>query len=356
MQFTMQNQHFHRAKLISLFWAHKIQPIRANKNEPRNDLVSMFEWENYIKRTIIEKNKTKKTIVNLNNFVKKYQAENTMASYLIFKETEDNIQVNQIEEDFADLCEYLLTQEEKFPKFILNYKVQSLDEREKILRYFCLQIARSPDNYVSYLNMYFANKIITDPNPYLFNLFDLRNVENMLQIMNQAVLKNFQNSLKHFKNYSFEIIENQNGNNMLTDNTVIPLNHNNFFKILFKENFNQVENIVKNIYIFTINEKYCLFFYPNELKEQISVAKHLYFKNQFEMYMLYSRNIIVHESKKEDLLENVQKFINNKLNNDNQFLKYYIHNNFLITNIEEQIKKYYELHKIGIDFGWQQIS
>lgn len=66
--------------------------------------------------------------------------------------------------------------------------------------------------------------------------------------------------------------------------------------------------------------------------------------------MLYSRNIIVHESKKEDLLANVQ----NLNDTDNQFLKYYIQNNFLITNIEEQIKKYYELDKIGIDFWWQQ--
>lgn len=56
----MQNQHFHRAKLISLFWSHKIQPVKLNKNEPRNNLVSMFEWENFIKRTITEKNKQKK--------------------------------------------------------------------------------------------------------------------------------------------------------------------------------------------------------------------------------------------------------------------------------------------------------
>lgn len=352
----MQSQHFHRAKLISLFWGHKIQPVRANKNEPRNNLVSMFEWENYIKRTIADKNKEKNKTLDLNKFLKKYQAENTMASYLIFKETEEEIKVNQIEDDFTNICESLLIKEECLPGFILNYEVQSLDERKKILEYFCLQIARSPDNYVYYLDMYFANKIITNPNPYFFNLFDLRNVENMLQIMNQAVLKKFQNSLEHFQNYSFEIIENPNMNNMLTDNTVIRLNHNNFFNLLFKENFSKVENIVNNVYIFTINEKYCLFFYPYELKKEIPLAKYLYFKNQFEMYMLYSRNIIVHESIKEELLENIQDFINNKLNDtSNQFLKYYIHNNFLITNIEDQIKKYYELHKIGIDFGWQQI-
>lgn len=356
MKFTMQSQHFHRAKLISLFWGHKIQPIRANKNEPRNNLVSMFEWENYIKRTITDKNKEKKKILDLNNFVKKYQAENTMASYLIFKETEEEIKVNQIEEDFSDICEYLLIKEEDSPGFILSYEVQSSEEREKILKYFCLQIARSPDNYVDYLNMFFNNKILNNPEPHLFNLFDLRNVENMLQIMNHAVLKNFQNALEKFQNYSFEIIENPNMNNMLTDNTVTPLNHKNFFNILLKDNFNAVKNIVNNIYIFTINEKYCLFFYPPEFKVTIPCVSSLYFETQFERYMLYSRNIIVHESRKEDLLKNVQDFIDKKLNDEsNQFLKYYIHNNFLITNIEDQIKKYYELHKIGIYFGWKQI-
>lgn len=44
-----------------------------------------------------------------------------MASYLIFEETENKIQVDKIEEDFANICEYLLQREEKSPNFILNY-------------------------------------------------------------------------------------------------------------------------------------------------------------------------------------------------------------------------------------------
>ena len=172
MNYTMQKQHFHKAKLLSLFWSNN---IKSN----RTDLTYGLKWNDYLYSCIQGENK------KISKFIEEKRAENFMFSYLIFKETEEILNVKSIENDFENLCIKLIKQENHKTNSILQYHT-NYQEFNIIIKYFTLQHIRNPDKYTHYLNLYSAH-LLTNKiphNPYFFDLFDLRNFEKLLIFIN----------------------------------------------------------------------------------------------------------------------------------------------------------------------------
>lgn len=385
----MQKQHFHKASLISLFWNEE-----KNLNKTlREQTVLSFNWELYIKKYIklkIENNNKKK--LSINSFFQNYSSENIMYSYLIFKETEEKMNVSTIENNFETLCQNLLDYEKENPGNILTYICNS-EETFKVFQYLCLQIARNPKNYPLYLNHYFQNKILTGlnfnktqlnnlknshekiisytainnnkinktlENINIFNMLNPHNFENVLQIMNQSIEQNFKNCMiffYHSKKYAFKIIENKNLSNLLTDSTVISLNNNDYFRILLKDDYDNVKDIINNTLLISINQRYLLMFYPVIFSQQIDKYLALFLNHQLSIYFFYSRLFVLHKNQQHIICKYVADFTNNFLNDkENLFIRYYIKENFFLSSFESKLSEYYELHKLGINFGWNEIK
>lgn len=114
MNYTIQKQHFHKAKIMSMFWS-----LNRNLKNNRDDLVATFKWHEYLYHINIGGTKSIKS----KKFKEIQCSKNFMYSSMIFVETEseDNLNVKKIEEDFEKICENLLKKELNEAGFILNY-------------------------------------------------------------------------------------------------------------------------------------------------------------------------------------------------------------------------------------------
>lgn len=337
MTLNIQNQHFHQAALIAFFWADVIM------EETRDSVVSVLKWEDYIDKLIDKGDKKKEP-----NFrISKYKACNIMSSYLITKETEEKLDFYSKEKSFYNLAIKLYNNNINKYNLILDYLCNE-EECKIVMDYFCMQLVRNPDNYIQHLNHFFADLTIKQENPYLFNIFDTINTEKAIMFINNKIVEDYFIYVNQFKKYTFKLVRNPKSNNMLTDSTVIKLNHNNYFKMLFKENYDKVESLFEKIYIITINQEYLLFFYPSDFGNNIDIFKDIYLKNQLPICLLYSRNIIIKSEQEESHKEDIQNFF--KLYNKtqlNNFLKFYKNMNFPITAIENQLINYYRIKKLN---------
>lgn len=179
MNFTLAKQHYHHAAMMAFFWG-------KNEIYDREENVFVVKWEEYINKLIAQGNKKKTPILSMI----KPKAENIMSSMLIFKETEDILQFKKIEEDFNSICLKLSQYHKSNNSEILLQYLSSDEEFQDIIKYFCMQLLRNPNNYIEYLNKFYIELYYNkkDFNPYFCNLFDINNIEKFMLFTNDRIL------------------------------------------------------------------------------------------------------------------------------------------------------------------------
>lgn len=300
MKYKTQKQHYHLAAFMGFFWGRTVNNISKKKTRKHKlSLIKISDFFNAIKNN---------PNTNITNFCSTPSAEKIMYSKLIYKETEDIMKVNTIEQKFYDLARDLSKKQDDDKNFITNY-LCSDDEYEIVILFFCLQYVRNPDLYDTYLaEAFIKSKIDTTSllNNEVINLID----RHIINSINDIILENFQYLKNKFKNYSFKIFENPNNDNLLIDHTVIKMNHNDYFKKLFGLNFDKIGLLLDNTYIITINSRFILAFYPEEFESDVHILKELYLKHYFDIYMLNSRFIITTPENLENLKLKIEEFVN----------------------------------------------
>lgn len=126
MKYNIQNQHYHLAALTGFFWGEII-----NEESPRETKLSLIRINKFL--DLIYK---KDILNNINDFFNIVPAKDIMSSRLIYKETEDKIQVNTIENNFYRLSKELSLKQEENNNFITNYICD--EEQYKIVMSFFL--------------------------------------------------------------------------------------------------------------------------------------------------------------------------------------------------------------------------
>lgn len=335
---NIQNQHFHHAAWVAFFWADKID------EEPRESVISFIDWELFINQLINKLTNNKNHKNELKIFSKK--ACKIMSSYMITEETEKKMSFWDKEYAFYNLSKNLYSKSLKDDNFIQNY-ICNEGEYKIIYDYFCMQSARNPNNYIEHLTYFFSDLIISQKNPYCFNIFDTNNTENLINFINNKIIDDYSYYFNKFNNYEFKIIKNPESNNILTDNTVIKLNHNDYFRMLFKENYSKVEAVFEQVYIITINHQYLLFFYPNHFNKHIDIIKDIYLRNQLTICLLYSRNIIFKTGQEEQIKKKINDFLQSHTYDQLKcFLKFYVNMHYPITAMEDQILNYKKISNL----------
>lgn len=324
MKYTIQKQHYHLAAFMGFFWG-RIVDNTSKKKKPRKHELSLIKISDFF--NAIKKNPD----TSITNFCSTPSAENIMYSKLIYKETEDTMKVNTIEQKFYDLAKDLSNRQDKDNSFISNY-LCSYDESEIVILFFCLQYVRNPDLYDAYLkDAFIRNNIDTTnlSNNDVINLID----RHIINSINDIILENFQYFKTIFNNYSFKIFENPNNDNLLIDHTVIKMNHNDYFKKLFGVNFDKIGSLLNNTHIITINSRFILVFYPEEFESEIPILKDLYLKHCFNICILQARFIITSLENEEKLKIEIENFVNNI------GIKNYVGKDSFIEDMEKKIRK-----------------
>lgn len=121
MEYTIQKQHYHLAAFMGFFWGETVDNIRTRKR--KLSLIKISDFLNAIK------NNSDKSITD---FCQTISAEKIMYSNLIYKETEEAMKVNTIEEKFYNLARDLSNRQDKDGSFIINY-LCSDDESEIVM-------------------------------------------------------------------------------------------------------------------------------------------------------------------------------------------------------------------------------
>lgn len=322
MTYTIQNQHYHLAALTGFFWGEII-----NEKNPRETKLSLIRVNKFLDLLYND------IPNNINDFFNIVPAKDIMSSKLIYKETEDKIQVNTIENNFYRLSKELSKKQDENNNFITNY-ICNEEQYKIVMNFFYLQYVRNPNLYTDYLNQALIKNNIDDTrlsNIEIINIIDRK----IINSMNDIILENFDNCQQIFKDYSFQIFENPNNNNLLIDHTVIQLNHNDYFKKLFGSNFYEIDILLEKIYIITINSKFILFFYPPEIESGIDILKELYLKHYLTIYLLNARYIITVPKNENVLKLEIKNFVES-IGIEN--IRYYIERNNFIEQIERKIK------------------
>lgn len=324
MKYTLQNQHYHLAALTGFFWGEII-----NEKIPRETKLSLIRINKFLDSLY-----NSIPNININDFCNIVPAKDIMFSKLIYKETEDKIQVNTIENDFYKLSKELSKKQDENNKFITSYRCDE-EEYNIVMHFFYLQYVRNPNLYTNYLNQALIKNNIDYMK--LLNIETINIIDRkIINSMNNIILEQFNNCQQIFKDYSFQIFENPNNNNLLIDHTVIQLNHNDYFKKLFGSDFNKIGILLEKTYIITINSKFILFFYPPEIESEIYILKELYLKHYLTIYLLNARYIISIPKNENVLKLEIENFVE-KIGIKN--IKYYIERNNFIEQIERKIKK-----------------
>lgn len=325
MKYTIQKQHYHLAAFMGFFWGRTVDNTSKKKKKPREHKLSLIKISDFF--NAIKNNPD----TSITNFCSTPSAEKIMYSKLIYKETEDTMKVNTIEQNFYDLARDLSKKQDDNKNFITNY-VCSDDEYEIVILFFCLQYVRNPNLYDAYLKDAFIRSNIDTTNLSnndAINLID----RHIINSINDIILENFQYFKNKFKNYSFKIFENPNNDNLLIDHTVIKMNHNDYFKKLFGVNFDTIGSLLNNTYIITINSRFILVFYPEEFESGVHILKDLYFKHFLNIYILQARFIITSSENEEKLKLEIENFVNNI------GIKNYVGKDSFIEDMEKKIRK-----------------
>ncbi len=316
----MKKQHFHHAAITGFFW--------GNKKGRRSDVLNL-KISNFLSDRFYSMEHP-----NIENYIRTKKTKNIMASYMIFEETEKNIKVGLIEDNFYKLAKELSYKQDEDASFIEQYICyEGSKEYDIILNYFILQYSRNPNSYPDYLDEGFLRNGNSD---YMTNTqaIDAIKIETLKKI-NLIIEDTFIESQKKFRNYSFKIFENKNNNNFLIDTTIIKLNEDEYFIKMYKENFYNTINIFNNIFILTINSRFSLLFYPSDLEAEKENLIKIYKKHQIFINIINARQIIFIPENKEYIILEIEKMID--FFNINK-LKYFVERNEFINQIEHKIK------------------